>query len=63
MYLTCCGATEIRTPDLLHAISRQPVHRRASAQVTVLRRVRQSGVVRTGCCTFLLYPLLAILAI
>ena len=26
----------IRTPDLLHAISRQPVHRSPSPQVTVL---------------------------
>jgi hypothetical protein len=50
-----CGAMEIRTPDLLHAISRQHVHHCASAQVTVPARARQSACIRTGCGTFLLY--------
>jgi hypothetical protein len=54
------GATGIRTPDLLHAISRQAVHQHLSSQVTVPERARLSGQVRTGCCTFPLYesPLL-----
>ena len=36
------GATGIRTPDLLHAISRQHVHSRPSAQVTVPGRAHES---------------------
>jgi hypothetical protein len=49
------GAMEIRIPDLLYAISRQPIHRSPSPQVTVLQRALQS--VRSGqaavlsCCT------------
>jgi hypothetical protein len=50
-----CGAKGIRTPDLLHAISRQHVHRSTSAQVTVPGSAHPSRQVRTGCCTFLLY--------
>jgi hypothetical protein len=46
---------EIRTPDLLHAISRQDIHRSPSPQVTVPERARESVQVRTGCGTFLLY--------
>ena len=53
--LTCGGAKGIRTPDLLHAISRQHVHRSTSVQVAVPERAHQSGQVRTGCCTFPLY--------
>ena len=49
------GATGIRTPDLLHAISRQHVHRSTSVQVTVPGSARPSRQVRTGCGTFLLY--------
>jgi hypothetical protein len=49
------GATGIRTPDLLHAISRQHVHQCLSSQVTVPERAHQSGQVCTGCGTFLLY--------
>jgi hypothetical protein len=41
--LTWGGATGIRTPDLLYATSRQPVHRSASVQAAVLERVRPSG--------------------
>ena len=48
------GAKGTRTPGLLHAISRQHVHRSTSVQVTVPKRAHQSGQVRTGCCTFLL---------
>jgi hypothetical protein len=51
------GAMGIRTPDLLHAISRQPVQGGASAQVTVLTRAPQCALVRTGCGTSVLYPL------
>ena len=43
------------TPDLLHAISRQHVHRSTSVQVTVPGSTRPSRQVRTGCCTFPLY--------
>jgi len=39
----------------LHAIHRQRVHQRLSPQVTVPERAHQSGQIRTGCCTFLLY--------
>ncbi len=45
----------IRTPDLLHAITRQGVQRRPSPQVTALVSARQYGHVRMGCGTFLLY--------
>jgi hypothetical protein len=47
----------IRTPDLLHAIQRQPVHPRVSVQVTVLPRPLGSTRVRACCGTFLLYDL------
>ena len=53
--LLTCGAKEIRTPDLLHAIQRQPVHPRPSAQVTVLPRPLRSARVQACCGTFLLY--------
>jgi hypothetical protein len=49
------GATGIRTPDLLHAISRQHVHPRPSMQVTVPGRAHESSGIRAGCGTFLLY--------
>jgi hypothetical protein len=49
------GAKGIRTPDLLHAISRQHIRRSPSVQVTVPERVGRSGQVRTGCRTFPLY--------
>jgi hypothetical protein len=49
------GAMGIRTPDLLHAISRQPVHGHASAQVTVLRRPPPCQQIRSGCGTSALY--------
>jgi hypothetical protein len=45
----------IRTPDLLHAISRQPVHRSPSPQATVLSRPPEYAVVPVRCGTFLLY--------
>jgi hypothetical protein len=45
----------IRTPDLLHAISRHHVHRGASVLVTVLRRALRSARVRAGCGTSVLY--------
>jgi hypothetical protein len=53
--LTWGGAKGIRTPGLLHAISRQHVHRSPSVQVTVPRRTLASAQIRTGCCTFPLY--------
>jgi hypothetical protein len=40
------------TPDLLHAITRQHIHRRASAQVTILPRPLGSTCVRACCGTF-----------
>jgi hypothetical protein len=49
------GAKGIRTPDLLHAISRQHVHPRPSMQVTVPGRAHESSGIRAGCGTFLLY--------
>ena len=49
------GAKGIRTPDLLHAISRQHVHRRPSMQVTVPGRAHESSGIWAGCGTFLLY--------
>jgi hypothetical protein len=55
MPLTWGGATGIRTPDLLHAISRHHVHRSASPQVTVPERTHRSIQIRAGCGTFLLY--------
>ena len=55
IYLNWGGAKGIRTPDLLHAIHRQHVHPCLSSQVTVPERAHQSGQVRTGCGTFLLY--------
>jgi hypothetical protein len=45
--LTWGGAKGIRTPDLLHAISRQHVHRSTSVQVIVPRSARPSRQVRT----------------
>jgi hypothetical protein len=50
-----CGATGIRTPDLLHAIQRQNIHRRPPVQVTVPGRPHGSPGIQAGCCTFLLY--------
>jgi hypothetical protein len=47
-------AMGIRTPDLLHAISRQAVHGRTSAQVTVLTRAPECALVRAGCGTSVL---------
>jgi hypothetical protein len=47
----------IRTPDLLHAIQRQPVHPRVSVQVTVLPRPPRSTSVPACCGTLLLYDL------
>jgi hypothetical protein len=55
MDLNCGGAMGIRTPDLLHAIQRQPVHPCVSAQVTVLPRPLRSARVQACCGTFLLY--------
>jgi hypothetical protein len=52
----------IRTPDLLHAIQRQPVHPRVPVQVTVLPRPLRSGRVQACCGTFLLYPPALLLA-
>jgi len=52
--MTCCGAMGIRTPDLLHAISRQGIHRSPFPQVTVPQRAWLPVPVLGGCCTFLL---------
>ena len=49
------GATGIRTPDLLHAISRQYVHWRPSPQVTVLEHPLRFASVPAGCGTSMLY--------
>ena len=49
------GAMGIRTPDLFHAISRQPVHRSPSPQVSVPERPPWSAPIRTCCGTWLLY--------
>ncbi len=49
------GAKRARTADLLHAISRQDVHRSLSVQVTVHPCPYQATAVRASCCTFLLY--------
>ena len=38
----------IRTPDLLHAISRQPVYPRTSPQVTVPTHAPECALVRPG---------------
>src|ERR1035438_6249097 len=53
--LLTSGAMGIRTPDLLHAIQRQPVHRSPSAQVTVPASTQQSTAIQTRCGTSLLY--------
>jgi hypothetical protein len=45
----------IRTPDLLHAIRRQPVHRSPSPQVTVPPSTQQSTGIQARCGTSLLY--------
>ena len=45
----------IRTPDLLHAISRHDVHPRTFPQVTVLTRAPRCAIVRPGCGTSALY--------
>jgi len=45
----------IRTPDLLHAISRQAVHRSPSPQATVLARAPEYASIRTCCGTYVLY--------
>ena len=49
------GSMGIRAPDLLHAISRRPIHRSTSVQVTVPQRALQSAQVRVSCGTFVLY--------
>jgi hypothetical protein len=49
------GAMGIRTPDLLHAISRQHVHSSTYVQVSVSGRPYQSSQIQAGCGTFLLY--------
>jgi hypothetical protein len=49
------GAKGIRTPDLLHAISRQHIRLRPSTQVTVPGRVHESSGIQAGCGIFLLY--------
>jgi hypothetical protein len=49
------GAMGIRTPDLLHAMQWQHVHRSPSVQVTVSGRPHQSSGIQAGCCTFVLY--------
>jgi hypothetical protein len=54
MSLTC-GAKGTRTPGLLHAISRQHVHRSTSVEVTVSGRALPSSGIQAGCCTFVLY--------
>jgi len=46
----------IRTPDLLHAIQRQPVHSSPSLQVTVPECTCGSSRIQACCGTFLLYP-------
>ena len=48
------GAMGIRTPDLLHAIQWQHVHRSTSVQVTVSGRPHQSPGIQACCCTFVL---------
>ena len=53
--LTWSGAKEIRTPDLLHAITRQHVHPRLSVQATVLLRPRVAARVPASCDTSVLY--------
>jgi hypothetical protein len=55
MLLSWGGAMGIRTPDLLHAIQRQHVHRSPSVQVTVSGRPHESSGIQAGCCTFVLY--------
>jgi hypothetical protein len=45
----------IRTPDLLHAIQWQHVHRSVSAQVTLPGRACESVQIRARCGTLLLY--------
>jgi hypothetical protein len=51
----CGGATGIRTPDLLHAISRQPVRRGPSPQASVQVRAPEFASVHAGCGTSALY--------
>jgi hypothetical protein len=55
MAVNCSGAMGIRTPDLLHAIQRQPVHSSPSPQVTVPESAPTSACVQACCGTFLLY--------
>ncbi len=50
-----CGATGIRTPDLLHAISTHDVRLRTSVQVIVPGRAPASVQIRVSCGTFALY--------
>jgi len=47
---------EIRTPDLLPAISTQDIRRSPFPQVTILERAPLPVPVRAGCCTLRLYP-------
>jgi hypothetical protein len=49
------GAKGIRTPDLLHAIWRQPVYPRPCVQVTVLLGPYATTSVRVRCGTSMLY--------
>ena len=55
IYLNWGGAKGIRTPDLLHAISRQHIHSSTYLQVSVSGRPYRSSQIQTGCGTFLLY--------
>jgi hypothetical protein len=47
----------IRTPDLLHAIQRQPVHQSIAVQVTVPGRAHTFPWIRACCGTSMLYGL------
>src|ERR1022692_4868182 len=49
------GATGIRTPDFLHAMQRQDLHRSMYAQLASLMRAHESAPMSTGCGTPQLY--------
>ena len=49
------GATGTRTPDFLHAMQRQDLHRSVHAQVAGPTRAHESTIMPTGCGTPLLY--------
>ena len=55
MLLNWGGVMGIRTPDLLHAMQWQHVHRSPSVQVAVSGRPHQSPGIQACCCTFVLY--------